>query len=37
MFGYRVKFEEDKMIEYGQTSGIPPADAAQTHKPIHFY
>ena len=36
MFGYRVKFDEDKMISY-MKNGAPSIRANQEHKPIHFW
>ena len=36
MFGYRVRFDAEKMLMYMGT-GRPGTQAQQTHKPIHYY
>lgn len=36
MFGYKVRFTDEKQVTYNGT-GIPNSRALQTHKPIHFY
>ena len=36
MFGYKVRFTEEKQVTYNGT-GIPNGRALQAHKPIHFY
>ena len=36
MFGYRIKFEEEKQLSY-MKHGAPSVMANQEHKPIHFW